>query len=85
MVDKSTTRGRNVVNFGSFRQARRVSAEVSATASAKALVAAALAVSARSCKHCGAALGEGESEDECSSAFNDMRRPPARFRATPER
>jgi len=77
MVDKSTTPGRNVVNFGNFRQARRVSA--------RALVAAALALSARSCKHCGAALGEGESEDECSSAFNDVRRPPARFRATPER
>jgi hypothetical protein len=77
MVDKSTMPERNVVNFGSFRQARRVSA--------RALVAAALALSARNCKHCGAALGEGESEDECSSAFNDVRRPPARFRATPER
>jgi hypothetical protein len=80
MVDKHTT-PRNVVNFGSYRQARRVSAEESA----KALVAAVLAVSGRSCRHCGAALGEGESEDECSSAFNDMQRPPTRFRATPER
>ena len=77
MVDKSTMPGRNVVNFGNFRQARRVSA--------RALVAAALALSARSCKYCGAVLGEGESEDECSSAFNDVRHPPARFRATPER
>ena len=25
---------------------------------------------ARTCRHCGAALSEGESEDECSSAFN---------------
>ena len=80
MVDKHTT-PRNVVNFGSFRQARRVSAK----ASAKALVASALAVSGRSCRHCGAILGEGESEDECSSAFNDLQRPPTRFRATPER
>jgi hypothetical protein len=24
----------------------------------------------RACRHCGAALSEGESEDECSSAFN---------------
>jgi hypothetical protein len=77
MVDKSTTPGRNVVNFGNYRQARR--------SSARALVASALAVSARRCRHCGAALGEGEAEDECSSAFNDMQRPPARFRATPER
>jgi hypothetical protein len=76
MVDKNTT-SRNVVNFGSFRQAR--------CASARALVASALAVLGRSCKHCGAVLGEGESEDECSSAVNDIQRPPARFRATPER
>jgi hypothetical protein len=27
-------------------------------------------MSARVCRHCGAALLEGESEDECSSAFN---------------
>jgi hypothetical protein len=26
--------------------------------------------SARACRHCGAVLLEGESEDECSSAFN---------------
>jgi len=77
MVDKSTTPGRNVVNFGSYQQARRTIAS--------ALVVSALAISARSCRHCGAALGEGESEDECSSAFNDIQRQPARFRATPER
>jgi hypothetical protein len=27
-------------------------------------------MSARVFRHCGAALSEGESEDECSSAFN---------------
>lgn len=27
-------------------------------------------LSARLCRHCGAGLLEGESEDECSSAFN---------------
>ena len=27
-------------------------------------------MSARICRHCGAALLEGESEDECSSALN---------------
>jgi hypothetical protein len=77
MVDKSTTPARNVVNFGSYRQARRDGA--------KALVASALAISARHCKHCGAALGEGEAEDECSSALNVVKRPPTRFRATPDR
>jgi hypothetical protein len=28
------------------------------------------AMSARACRHCGAALLDGESEDDCSSAFN---------------
>jgi hypothetical protein len=77
MVDKLTTSQRNVVDFLSYQLARHVGA--------KALVAAALAVSARSCRHCGAALAEGESEDECSSAFNVAERVPPRFRATPER
>jgi hypothetical protein len=44
-----------------------------------------LAISARSCRHCGAALSEGESEDECSSAFNSaaprLREPPRKFYA----
>ena len=30
----------------------------------------ALAVSKRVCRHCGAALWEGEREEECSSTFN---------------
>ena len=30
----------------------------------------AAAMPGRACRHCGAALLEGESEDECSSAFN---------------
>jgi hypothetical protein len=28
------------------------------------------AVAAQTCRHCGAALHEGEREEECSSAFN---------------
>jgi hypothetical protein len=56
MVEKILTRGRNVVDFSSYQQGRKIGA-------AKAL--------ARTCRHCGAALGKGESEDECSSAgFN---------------
>jgi hypothetical protein len=45
----------------------------------------AAAMSPRTCRHCGAALSEGESEDECSSAFNiearDLRGGPRKFRA----
>jgi hypothetical protein len=56
MVEKILTRGRNVVDFARYQQGRKIGV-------AKAL--------ARACRHCGAALGEGESEDECSSAgFN---------------
>jgi hypothetical protein len=53
MVEKVITPGRNVVDFARYQQGRK-------TGVAK--------VSARTCRHCGAALGEGESEDECSSA-----------------
>jgi hypothetical protein len=53
MVEKVITPGRNVVDFAKYQQGRK-------TAVAR--------MSARSCRHCGAALGEGESEDECSSA-----------------
>jgi hypothetical protein len=59
MVEKILTPGRNVVDFVKYQQGRKVG-------KAKALVAG-----VRSCRHCGAVLGEGESEDECSSAgFN---------------
>jgi hypothetical protein len=56
MVEKVITRGRNVVDFARYQQGRKIGV-------AKAL--------ARTCRYCGAGLGEGESEDECSSAgFN---------------
>lgn len=78
MVDKLTISKPNVVDFMSYQQQRQISA--------RALVATALAASARSCRHCGAALAEGESEDECSSAGISAAKPaPARFRAVPER
>jgi len=54
MVEKVITPPRNVVDFARYHQGRDK----------------ALAMSARICRHCGAALSEGESEDECSSAFN---------------
>ena len=59
MVEKVITPGRNVVDFLKYQQGRKTGA------------AKALKVSARSCRHCGAVLGEGEPEDECSGAgFN---------------
>jgi hypothetical protein len=56
MVEKILTRGRNVVDFARYQQGRKIGA-------VKAL--------GRTCRHCGAALGKGEAEEECSSAgFN---------------
>jgi hypothetical protein len=40
-------------------------------------------MSARTCRHCGAALGEGESEDECSSAGFNVETP--RLRESPRK
>jgi hypothetical protein len=79
MVDKLTTPRRNVVDFMSYQQAQE------RRASARALVATALAATARCCRHCGAVLSEGETEDECSSTFNIGQSAPQRFRAVPER
>ena len=56
MVDKVKTSRRNVIDLARYRDGR-------AAGHAPALLA-------RICRHCGAALAEGEREDECSSAFN---------------
>jgi hypothetical protein len=56
MVDKVRTSPRNVIDLARYRDGR-------ANGSVPA-------ISARVCRHCGAALAEGEREDECSSAFN---------------
>jgi hypothetical protein len=71
MVEKVITRGRNVVDFARYQQGRKTGAA---------------RMSARSCRHCGAALGEGESEEECSSAGVNveaprLREPPRKFYA----
>jgi hypothetical protein len=57
MVEKLITSPRNVVDFARYQQDRNSSGK-------------ALAGLVRACRHCGAVLLEGESEDECSSAFN---------------
>jgi hypothetical protein len=57
MVEKVITSPKNVVDFARYQAGRSAAGR-------------ALAMSARVCRHCGAALAEGEREDECSSAFN---------------
>jgi hypothetical protein len=56
MVEKLITSRRNVIDFACYQQDRAVGK--------------AQALSARVCRHCGAALSDGENEDECSSALN---------------
>jgi hypothetical protein len=57
MVEKVITPDRNVIDFARYQAGRNAAGK-------------APAIPARACRHCGAALSEGESEDECSSAFN---------------
>ena len=57
MVEKVIMQARNVIDFASYQQGRNI-------------VARAQAMSARNCRHCGAALADGEFEDECSSIAN---------------
>jgi len=57
MVEKFITSPRNVVDLAHYRAGRNSDGKASA-------------LSARACRHCGAALLEGEREEECSSAFN---------------
>jgi hypothetical protein len=57
MVEKVIMQAPNVVDFASYQQGRNVGGR-------------AQAISARSCRHCGAVLSDGELEDECSSISN---------------
>ena len=57
MVEKVIMQAHNVVDFASYQQGRNA-------------VGRAQAISARSCRHCGAVLSDGEREDECSSISN---------------
>lgn len=54
MVEKLITSSQNVIDLASYRE-RNGGASVAPL---------------RTCRHCGAALHEGEREEECSSAFN---------------
>ena len=53
MIDQVTSR--NVVDFLSYQEARR------------ATMVRAQPISARNCRHCGAGLMDGESDDDCST------------------
>jgi hypothetical protein len=79
MVEKVITEARNVLDFRSYQQLRRSAADN---------VAARLASSPlRMCRHCGAAMLDGESDDDCSSAglvAPVLRAPPA-LRVLPRR
>lgn len=55
MVEKRIMPLRNVVELARYQQQR--------------VAGRAQAFSTRLCRHCGAALADGENEDECSSAF----------------
>jgi hypothetical protein len=57
MVEKVIMQAQNVIDFASYQQGRNS-------------VSRAQAMSARTCRHCGATLADGEFEDECSSIAN---------------
>ena len=58
MVEKIITPRRNVIDFARYQQ-DRAAGKVQA-------------ISPRLCRYCGAAMLDGENEDECSSALNDI-------------
>jgi hypothetical protein len=57
MVEKQLTLPENVIDFSRYQIVRNGTGKVPA-------------IPARTCRHCGATLSEGENEDECSSTFN---------------
>jgi len=72
MVEKLIIPGPNVVDFARYQQGRNATGK-------------ALAMLARVCRHCGAALSEGENEDDCSTVLATeaprLRKRPRKFRA----
>jgi hypothetical protein len=59
MDQKQPTPGRNVIDFLGYQQGRKTGAWLTVKVQP---------ISARTCRHCGAGLMDGESEDDCSSA-----------------
>ena len=56
MLEKPVMSSRNVIDLSRYRE--------------RTTGVRAPALSPRLCRHCGAALNDGEREEECSSAFN---------------
>jgi hypothetical protein len=76
MVEKVVTGDRNVLDFRSYQKLRKSVSDNAAVRVAPGLT--------RICRHCGAALLEGENDDDCSSAGvapPARRAPPRRFYA----
>jgi hypothetical protein len=71
MVEKLIIPEPNVVDFARYQQGRNAAGKV-------------LAISARVCRHCGAALSDGENEDDCSTVLVTeaprLRKRPRKFR-----
>ena len=71
MVEKLIIPEPNVVDFARYQQGRNAAGK-------------ALAMSARICRHCGAALSDGENEDDCSTVLATeaprLRKRPRKFR-----
>jgi hypothetical protein len=61
MVEKVVTGDHNVLDFRSYQRLRRFSAD-------NAPVVHFSSAPKRTCRHCGAALLDGENDDDCSSA-----------------
>jgi hypothetical protein len=61
MVEKVITPAPNVVDFARYQAGR---------GAAKNTLRKETLRMSRMCRHCGAALADGEREEECSSAFN---------------
>lgn len=71
MVEKIITPRRNIIDFARYQQDRKAGKMQ--------------AMSPRICRHCGAALLDGENEDECSGALSTsaprLREKPRKFYA----
>jgi hypothetical protein len=74
MVEKDALPGRNVIDFLGYQQGRKSVRKISSKAHP---------LTVRSCMHCGAALMDGESEDDCSSAGVSLEVVTRKFYAEP--
>lgn len=72
MVEQVTRDGRNVIDFLGYKKVRDADSAVIAAAPASDKIVFRPAVSKSGsgnfCRHCGAAMLDGESDDDCSTA-----------------